>query len=60
MSENENKKEYWSTRVLIKSKDELYEIADELRWEIGKAFNECLACGLKHKDEWAKGDKKNN
>lgn len=51
-------KEYWSVRVFIDLKDRLYEIADETHREIGEVLNECLACGLKHQNEWAKGDKK--
>ena len=52
-------KEYWSVRVFIDLKDRLYDIADELRWDIGEVLNECLASGLKHQNEWAKKTEKN-
>lgn len=49
-----SEKEYWKVRMEIALKDRLYEVADELRWDIGEVLNRCVECGLRHKDEWAK------
>ena len=53
-----SEKEYWTIRIVIALKDRLYDIADEMGCDIGEALNRCVACGLRHKEEWAKGDKK--
>ena len=53
-----SEKEYWTIRIKIALKDRLYDIADEMGCDIGEVLNRCVECGLRHKDEWAKGDKK--
>lgn len=52
-----SEKEYWTIRIKIALKDRLYDIADEMGCDIGEVLNRCVDCGLRHKDEWAKGDK---
>ena len=51
-------KEYWTIRIVIALKDRLYDIADEMGCDIGEVLNRCVECGIRHKGEWAKGDKK--
>lgn len=53
-----SEKEYWTIRIVIALKDRLYDIADEMGCDIGEALNRCVECGIRHKDEWAKTDKK--
>lgn len=49
-----SEKEYWKVRMEIALKDRLYEVADEVRWDIGEVLNRCVEFGLKHQNEWAK------